>query len=147
VSQLSETTPSQIGALYLTDDTLVTGTMHRATFRTAAWSPIGRSVRRCVGGTETQEIDRGGDDGTLNWPVELEFDWMHRTLYWALRAQCDAVATLYAATLVLTAKDEAGAEVTHEFAALRWVALTYDTEARHTGDYFRSVLATLTSEE
>jgi hypothetical protein len=147
VSQLSETTPSQIGALYLTDDTLVTGTMHRVTFVTADWSPIGRSVRRCVGGTETQEIDRGGSSGTENWSIELAFEWMDRRLYWALRAQMETTGTLYAASLTLEALDAAGDPVTHTFTGLRWEALTYDTEARHTGDQFKGVLATLTSEE
>jgi hypothetical protein len=143
-SELNRTTPSILGTVYLTKDTLVSGALHEVVWRTDDWSPIGRSVRRCIGGTETQEIDRGGDDGTLNWPIELEIPYCSDVLYAALRAQRDTLATLYTATLHLEATDEDGIARSYTFAGLRWVDLTHRDYAART---YEGVLATLTSEE
>lgn len=147
MSQLSEVTESRIGSAIFTATALTGGLKARVLWRTAAHSPIVRTVVAGIVGTETQEYDRGGGDGTLNWPIELLFEWCPDVLYGALRTQCDTLDTTFDAVLVTAATDEAGAEITRTFSALRWTSLVPDSTVRFGSRTYKGVLATLVSEE
>ena len=146
MSQLSETTESYIGSVYLTATAATGGLKARVIWRTFAWSPILRTVVPGLYSTETQEYDRGAASHTLNWPVELLIEWCPDVLYGALRTQCDTLATTYAASLVPAATNASGAEVAKAFTALRWKSLVPDQTVRFGSRTYTGVLATLTSE-
>lgn len=146
MSQLSEVTESRIGTTIFTATGLTGATKARVVFRTANWSPILRTVVPGIELTETQEYNRGGASGTLNWPVELYFEWCPDALRAALAAQHVQLGATFDAVLVLAATDGSGAERSLSFSALRFASLTFDTTARFGSRTYRGVLATLTSE-
>lgn len=146
MSQLSAVTESRIGSTIFTATGLTGGLKARVVWRTAAWSRIARAVVVGIGSTETQEFDRGGGVGTLNWPIELLFEWCPDALYGALRTQCDTLGATFDAVLVTAATDAAGAEITRTFSALRWTSLVPDSAVRFGSRTYSGVLATLVSE-
>lgn len=89
----------------------------------------------------------GGASGKENWPVTLTFPWMTDVLYAALLAQRVQSATTFTGTLITEATDGAGAQKSVTFTKLRWLDLTYETEADFATRTYQGVTATLQSEE
>lgn len=146
MSQLSSLVESNIGSTIFTATGLTGALKARVVWNTANWASIKRQVVEGIVETETQEYNRGGASGTLNWPVELLFEWCPDALFASLDTKFRTLATTYAASLTMAATNGSGAERTVAFTALRWRDLTWVTDKRFGSRTYSGVLATLTSE-